>query len=63
MGDVVALHACEGCGTREGIKVLLVQGLSNISKRAHPICRECAGHIGPVDDETWAGLQSVEGKP
>ena len=59
MGEIVALRHCEGCGTQSGVKELLVSGLSNITKRAHPLCRECAGEIGPMTDECWAELVSV----
>lgn len=63
MPKVVSLKACEGCGTRTGVKVLYISSLSQISKRPHPICQECAGDIGPMDDETWAGLESVPDHP
>lgn len=60
MGEVVSLSECEGCGTRQGVKMLLIGGLSNITGKAHPICRECAGDIGGVTDEEWSRLQSVK---
>lgn len=63
MGTVVAIKACEGCGTRTGVKILYVNGLSNITRRPHPVCRECAGEIGPIDDETWERLESVPDHP
>ena len=59
MSKAPSIHACEVCGTREGVKLVLINGLSQLTGRAHPICRECSGHIGPMDDEKWERIESA----